>query len=119
MDSVLQELLYEQMKQSAALDADVEHYPRTPSDRTYSYVLDAMARFYDRHRLEKNRLAQDIVFGKCRVWRREKEEGPRRIPSTRTTHTATGSKSAEPWISRREYVTSSKPVHANTGTSAD
>jgi hypothetical protein len=51
-------MLYEQMKQSVELKAEVAHFKRTPADRNYEFLLRTMQRFIDDHRVEQNRRSQ-------------------------------------------------------------
>ena len=54
-ESVLQELLYEQLKQSVVLDAGIKHQLRLLGDSAYQFLLYPMVHLLDRHRVEKNR----------------------------------------------------------------
>ena len=54
-DEALRDMLYEQMKQSAELKAEIAHFKRTPADHNYDFLLRAMQRHIDDHRVEQNR----------------------------------------------------------------
>ena len=57
-DEALKNILYEQIKQSKALDSEVKHYLRTPADRTYRFLIGAIDRFLVLDRMDRNRKAQ-------------------------------------------------------------
>ena len=57
-DEALRDMLYEQMKQSAELKAEIAHFKRTPADHNYDFLLRAMQRYIDDHRVEQNRRSQ-------------------------------------------------------------
>ena len=57
-DEALKNILYEQIKQSKALDSEVKHYLRTPADRTYRFLIGAIDRFLELDRMDRNRKAQ-------------------------------------------------------------
>ena len=46
------------MKQSAELKAEIAHFKRTPADHNYDFLLRAMQRYIDDHRVEQNRKSQ-------------------------------------------------------------
>ena len=57
-EEALKDMLYEQMKQSVELKAEVAHFRRSSTDNTYSFLLKVMQRYIDDHRVEPNRKAQ-------------------------------------------------------------
>ena len=65
------------MKHPSVLDADIKHYTHTHDDTADSYVLDDMTRFFNRHRIEENRLVQVASYEEHvsmiqSIWRRKK-----------------------------------------------
>ena len=78
-ESANEELLCEELKQSVVLGADVKHNIRSLPDNAYHYLLDAMARFLDGHRVDMNRsihalMYQDMARGGKRVWCNERRQ---------------------------------------------
>ena len=57
-DAALEHILYKQMKHSVAFDSEVQHYLRTPADRTYRLLVSAIDRFMELDRMDRNRKAQ-------------------------------------------------------------
>ena len=57
-DEALRDMLYEQMKHSVELKAEIAHFKRTPASFNYDFLLAAMQRHIDDHRVEQNRKAQ-------------------------------------------------------------
>ena len=51
-------MLYEQMKHSVELKAELAHFKRTPAAYNYDFLLAAMQRHIDDYRVEQNRKAQ-------------------------------------------------------------
>ena len=58
VDEALRAMLYEQMKHSVELKAEIAHFKRTPAAYNYDFLLMAMQRHIDDHRVEQNRKAQ-------------------------------------------------------------
>ena len=56
-DEALRDMLYEQMKHSVELEAEIAHFKRTPTSYNYGFLLAAMQRHIDDHRVEHNRKA--------------------------------------------------------------
>ena len=57
-DEALRDMLYEQMKHSVELKAEIVHLKRTVAAYNYDLLLAAMQRHIDDHRVEQNRKAQ-------------------------------------------------------------
>ena len=57
-DEALRDMLYEQMKHSADLRAEIAHFKCTPADHNYDFLSREMQRHIDDHRVEQNRKSQ-------------------------------------------------------------